>query len=140
MPSVRWSANPRGEYWIDVNPGGRPLQVLIDTGLIDRQGQIGFSIDEALYDSIKQGGGFTNHQMHARLTADGQISLTESGALDAQLMCPQTRTPVGPIVHISVFRGAAGVPNRVGVVFFHLLRGCKVFWDLDQRDWRIDYP
>jgi hypothetical protein len=114
--------------------------VLIDSGLIDARGQVGFSVDEALYDIIKQAGGFTNHQLHARLTADGQISLLESGSLDAQRMCPQTQSPVGPIVHVSVFRGAAGVPNRVGVVFFHLLTGCKVFWDLDQRDWCIEYP
>src|SRR5262249_21670481 len=67
MPHVRWSANPRGEYWIDVYLGGRPLQVLIDSGLIDGRGQVGFSIDEALYDNIKQAGGFANHQMHARL-------------------------------------------------------------------------
>jgi hypothetical protein len=140
MPHVQWSANPRGEYWIDVNLGGHPLQVFIDTGLIDARGQVGFSIDEALYDNMKQAGGFTSHQMHARLTADGQISLTESGSLEAQLLSPQTGSPVGPIVPVSVYRGASGVPNRVGLVFFHLLKGCKVLWALDPRDWRIEYP
>jgi len=140
MPQVCWSANPRGEYWIDINLGGHPLKVLIDSGLIDRRGQVGFSVDESLYDGIKQAGGFKKHQLHTRLTADGQISRTESGSLDAQVICPQTGNLVGSIVHISVFRGVPGVPNRVGVVFFHLLKGCKVLWDLDQRLWCIEYP
>src|SRR5437868_1739898 len=98
MASIRWFANSRGEYWIDVSLGGRPLQVLIDSGLIDGKGQVGYSVDEALYDNIKQAGGFANHQQHARLTTDGQISLTESGSLDAQLLSPQTQTPIGPVV------------------------------------------
>jgi hypothetical protein len=139
MSRVCWSATSRGEYWIDVNLGAHPLKVLIDSGLIDGRGQVGFSVDESLYDSIKHAGGFHNHQMHTRLTAGGQISLTESGSLDAQLICPHTRNPVGPIVHIGVFRGVSGVPNRAGVAFFHLLKGCNVLWDLDQRLWCIEY-
>jgi hypothetical protein len=94
----------------------------------------------SLYDTIKRAGGFINHQMHTRLTADGQISLTESGSLDAQLICPQTGNLVGPIVHVYVFRGVPGVPNRAGLAFFHLLKGCKVVWDLDPRLWCIEYP
>jgi hypothetical protein len=74
------------------------------------------------------------------LTADGRVTLTESGLLDAQLMNPQTQSPVGPLVSVHVLRGSPGVPSRVGVVFFHLLKGCTILWDLDHRDWRIDYP
>ncbi len=44
MPQVNWSANQSGEYWIDVSLGGHPLQVLIDSGLIDHQGRVGFSV------------------------------------------------------------------------------------------------
>jgi len=140
MPQACWSASPRGEYWIDVNLGGRPLQVLIDSGLIDARGQVGFSIASSLYDKIKQSGGFGNHQMHTRLTADGQISHTESGSLDARLICPQPHSLIGPVVTTYVFRGAPGVPDRAGMAFFHLLKGCKVEWDLDQRLWCISYP
>ena len=140
MPQVCWSATLRGEYWIDVNLGGRPLKVLIDSGLIDARGQVGFSVDETLYDSIDQAGGFQQHQIHTRLTADGHVSLTESGSLDAQLICPQTRSLVGPLVHVHVFRGVPGVPSRAGLAFFHLLKNCKVLWDLDQRLWCIEYP
>jgi hypothetical protein len=130
----------RGEYWIDVDLGGHPAQVLIDTGLIDARGQVGFSVEPTIYDQIKQSGGFRNHQMHARLTADGQISNTESGLLGSRLLDPQSRTSVGPIVDCYVFRGASGVPSRVGMAFFHLLKGCKVHWDLDQRLWCIECP
>ncbi len=140
MPQVSWSATPPGEYWIDVSLNGRPLEVLIDTGLIDAQGEVGFSVDASLYDSIKQSGGFQNHRMHIRLTASGQISQTESGSLDAQLIAPQTLTPVGPNAHVRVYRGAPRVPNRAGLAFFHHLTGCKVIWDLDQRSWSIEYP
>jgi len=140
MPQVCWSATQAGEYWIDVSLGGHALQVLIDSGLIDRRGQVGFSIDQALYDGFKQAGRFANHQMHARLTANGQISLAESGSLVAQLISPQSGTLVGPIVPVYVFRGYPGVPNRAGIAFFHLLKGCKVLWDLDQRRWCIELP
>ncbi len=140
MPQICWGASARGEYWIDVKLGAHALKVLIDTGLVDARGQVGFSVDESLYDQIKQAGGFQKHQIHSRLTADGQISLTESGSLDAQLVCPNTGSPVGPLVHLYVFRGVDGVPNRVGVAFFHRLKGCKIQWDLDQKLWCIDYP
>ena len=140
MPQACWNATSRGEYWIYVSLGGQPIEVLIDTGLIDAKGEVGFSIEPGLYDNIKKAGGFRGHQRHARLTADGKITITESGSLDAQLICPQTQNPDGPIVHVFVFRGVAGVPDRVGMAFFHLLKGCKVLWDLDQRSWCVEYP
>jgi hypothetical protein len=140
MPRACWSATAHGEYWIDVSLGGHPLKVLVDSGLIDSRGQVGFSIDQSIYDQIKQAGDFHFHQMHARLNANGQVSLTESGSLNAQLVCPQTHGRVGPVVHVSVFRGVPGVPNRAGLAFFHLLKGCKVVWELDQRSWCIEYP
>jgi hypothetical protein len=81
MPQACWLANQRGEYWIDVALGGLRLLVLIDTGLIDSRGQIGFSVGPARYEQIKLAGGFQSHQTHMRLTADGQVSQTESGSL-----------------------------------------------------------
>ena len=140
MPQAIWISNPHGEYWLDVNLANHSLKVLIDTGLIDSRGQVGFSIEEPLYDAIKQAGGFGYHQKHTRLTADGKISQTESGSLDAQMICPQTRNLVGPVVNVFVFRGVPGVPNRVGLAFFHLLKGCKFLWDLEHRLWNIEYP
>ena len=140
MPFVSWKANARGEYWIDVVLEGQPVQVLIDSGLVDARGQVGFSIDLSLYDSFRKAGRLRKPKLHTRLTADGNLAITESGILDAQLFCPQTQRPVGPMVRIRAYRGASGVPDRVGLAFFHQLKGCKVLWDLDQRTWRIDYP
>lgn len=140
MPRASWASNSRNEYWIDVRLGGKPRLVLVDTGLINRQGVVGFSIDATEYDRIKQAGGFRGFKTHRRLVANGQIVSTQSGSLDAQLISPQTRQPVGPLVHVYVYRGAPGVPDRVGVAFFHMLKGCKVVWDLDQRCWHIDCP
>src|SRR5258708_1764010 len=140
MPSASWHANAHNEYWIDVLLGGQPMQVLIDTGLIDRHGVVGFSIDASDYDRISQAGGFRAFKIHRRLMANGQIGTTESGSLDAQLISPQTQQPVGPVVDVYVYRGALGVPDRVGLAFFHHLKGCKVSWDLDQRLWQIDCP
>jgi len=139
MPQVCWTATGRGEYWIDVDLGGHTFQVLIDTGLLDARQQVGFSVEQASYDNIKQAGEFHAHQIHARLHANGQVSLTESGSLNAQLVCPQTRKMVGPPVHVYVFRGVS-VPDRVGMAFLHQLKGCKVVWDLDKREWCIEYP
>jgi len=41
---------------------------------------------------------------------------------------------------LHVCRGVEGVPNRVGVVFFHRLAGCRVHWELDSRNWRVEVP
>ncbi len=45
MPQVCWTATAGGEYWLDVDLAGSPFRVLIDTGLLDARGQIGFSIE-----------------------------------------------------------------------------------------------
>jgi hypothetical protein len=41
---------------------------------------------------------------------------------------------------VYVIRGKPGVPDRVGVVFFHRLKGCRVLWDLDAQSWCVEYP
>jgi hypothetical protein len=140
MPSVSWNANTSGEYWIDVALAGKPFNVLVDSGLIDAKGQVGFSIDSTDYDALSNAGQLVKRKLHTRMMADGGLATTEGGFLDAQLFCPRTQTPVGPVARVRVYRGMPGVPDRVGNVFFHQLKGCKVTWDLDQRTWRIDYP
>jgi hypothetical protein len=123
MPQVSWTATPRGEYWIDVSLGGLAVQVLVDTGLLDALGEVGFSVEPLLCDSIDRPGGFQSHQTHLRLVANGQIAQTDSGSLYARLIDPQTRNPVGPVTFVFVYRGAAGVPDRVGPAFLHRLNG-----------------
>jgi hypothetical protein len=105
--------------------GGRPFETLIDSGLIDAAGVIGFSIDALAYDSMKKAGVFSDIQFNPRMTADGKISLRECGSLDARLFNPQTQTAIGPVAHVYVYPGIPGVPDRVGLAFFHQLKGCK---------------
>jgi hypothetical protein len=126
MPQACWQAAADGPYWIDIALESQDFRLLIDLGLIDAHNRVGFSIDPTLYDHLNQSGQFVGHLLHSRLDANGRISLTESGSLDAQLIHPVSRQRIGPVVHLHVFRGASGVPNRVGLAFFHNLVGCKV--------------
>jgi hypothetical protein len=43
-------------------------------------------------------------------------------------------------VQVYASRGIAGVPSRVGAVFFHHLRGCRIHWDLNNCEWCVEYP
>jgi hypothetical protein len=140
MPQAQWQAAAGGRYWIDVALAGHPLRVMIDLGLVDSQHRVGFEIDPALYDALEQAGHFSHSLKRSRRDASGQLGVLYTGQLTARLVCPVTRQEIGPTVSLYVERGAAGVPDRVGVVFFHGLTGCRVDWDLDRRTWRIDCP
>lgn len=140
MAQVSWKGTADGRYQIDVALGGLEVPLMIDLGLIDPGDQVGFSIEPGLYDQLKQAGAFGLLRTYSRIDASGQISQTESGLVSSQLICPTTRQRVGPRVQLYVLRGKPGVPDRVGVVFFHRLAGCRVLWDLDTRTWCIDYP
>jgi hypothetical protein len=140
MPQVRWKAAPDGRYWIDVILGNSHLPVMIDLGLIDPHNRVGFEVEPVVYDRIKQSGGFTLFARRARRDASGRISWFDTGLTTAQLVCPAAHQPVGPAVQVFVASGLAGVPSRVGVVFFHNLIRCQVVWDLDHRTWCMDYP
>jgi len=140
MAQVCWQGSADGSYWIDVALGSLEISLMIDLGLVDARQQVGFSIEPGLYDQLKLAGDLAQFQMHARLDASGQISQTESGLIPAQLVSPVRRGRVGPTVLLYVLRGNSGVPNRVGVVFFHQLAGCRVLWDLDTRTWCVEYP
>ncbi len=140
MPIATWTAGTGGLYWIDVFLGDRELSVMVDLGLVDPKGRVGFSVDAPLYDTLKRAGVFSQFLMHSRLDASGHIALTESGETAAQLIDPAPRQRVGPALRMHVFRGSPNVPNRVGVAFFHELSGCVVRWTLDQKLWQIEYP
>jgi hypothetical protein len=140
MPRVSWQARSDGLYWIDIALGSRHFSLMIDTGLVDPKHQVGFSIEPGLYDLLKKAGQFSGFAVHSQVDASGRVSRVRSGLLNAQLISPITHLPFGPAVRAYVARGSPGVPSRVGVVFFHLLKGCQVNWNLDQRVWSIDYP
>jgi len=140
MPSVRWQCRADGQYGIDVELGHRHFTLVVDTGLIDRKNQVGFCIEPFLYDYLKNQGELSAFSMHSQMDASSIVSTSESGLTTARLISPVTQLPIGPAVQLHVMRGSPNVPNRVGAVFFHHLKGCRVNWDLDNRIWSIDYP
>jgi hypothetical protein len=140
MPQACWQAAPDGTYWIDVALAGRVIPLMIDLGMVDASGRGGFSLEPPLYDQIKQAGTFTQFFTDYRLDASGGITSRENGLLSAQLIDPLSHQGIGPIVQLYAARGAVMVPNRVGVVFFHHLVGCRALWNLDQRRWCVEYP
>jgi hypothetical protein len=140
MQAACWKAGPGNRYWMDANLGGHSLPVMIDVGLVDPRGRVGFEIEPLMYDRLKASGQFSTFRWRGRRDASGRTAWSPSGLTIAQIVAPLTGQPIGPRVRLYVSRGDAGVPSRVGVVFFHLLRGCRVLWDLDQRLWCIECP
>jgi len=140
MPQVCWQAAAGGRYWMDVALGNYDTRVMIDLGLIDPLRLVGLEVDPVLYHRIKQAGQFSRFNRRFRRDASGRLSWTESGLTAAQVICPTARQRVGPAVRVYVSCSAPGVPNRVGIVFFHRLSRCRVLWELDQQMWCIEYP
>ena len=134
-----WQAAADGRYWIDVVVGNMDLRAMIDLGMVDPLHQIGFEIEPSIYDQLKQTGQLTNYRKRSRRDASGRSLHTESGRTTAQLLDPLNRKPIGPACQLYTSRGNPGLPSRVGVVFFHNLTGCKVIWELNNRDWSIEY-
>lgn len=140
MADISWSAASDGRYWIDVVIGGQAVRAMIDLGLVDPLGAVGFELEPALYDQLKKAGLLSRLQYRFRRDANARITSSESGLSTAQLFDPGLGQVVGPLVQLHVCRGAIGVPSRVGVVFFHRLADCNVHWQLNSRTWRIECP
>lgn len=140
MTQLSWNAAVDGRYWISAAIGGRPVPVMIDLGLVDPSQAVGFEIEPVLYEQLKRAGRLSMFQIRFRRDASSNITSSESGFTTAQLLDPLTKQGVGPIVQLHVCRGVPGIPNRVGVVFFHRLIGCSVAWLLDNRTWQIECP
>lgn len=140
MGRLTWSANPAGAYWIDVAVGNLPLRLMVDTGLTDPRNAIGFALEPAIYEQLKQAQQLSHFRSRVTRDASGRYSTVETAEATAQLLDVGKVQHVGPLARLYVSRGAPGVPNRVGVSFFHHLSGCRVEWDFNARSWSIDYP
>jgi hypothetical protein len=140
MPELSWRAAADGRYWIDVAIGGRPVRVMIDLGLVDPSNRVGFELEPAFYDELKRSGLLSRFQFRYRRDANGEITQSESGLAAVQLMEPQTMQILAPVLQLHVCRGVAGIPSRVGVVFFHRLADCSVHWNLGTQTWTIHRP
>ena len=140
MPQAQWKSAADGSYWIDVDIAGRNVRLMIDLGLVDSLQQVAFEIDPLLFDSLDQTGALSQLVKRTRRDASGRLTRYSAGQVTAQLIEPLSRQRIGPQVSVFAGRGDAGVPNRVGVLFFHHLIGCRAIWDFDQQIWTIDYP
>lgn len=140
MGQITYAVAPTGAYFIDVQIGTFEVRVMVDLGLTDPAGQIGFALAPDVFDRLEQARQLSRFRGRISRDASGQYSTIESAESTACPLDPASRQPVGPRARIFVSRGAVRVPNRVGVAFFHQLRGCRVIWELDSRIWRIEYP
>ena len=140
MGQTCWPALGDGRYVIDVVLGNQVLQVMVDTGLVDPLQQVGFELEPSVYDPLDQSGRLTNVRARQSRSTSGRFSTTVCGMITARLFDPVTSQGVGPVVPLFASRGATGVPNRCGLVFFHGLIGCRVSWDLSHRTWSVEYP
>jgi hypothetical protein len=120
--------------------GHHRLNLMVDTGLVDPAGDVGFELDQATFDLLRQVGLIQNLQRRRRRDASGRIMTSDAGRCISQLIDPLSLRPQGPQVSIVAMRGSPNVPSRVGVAFFHRLQGCHVDWDLDNRTWCVRYP
>lgn len=140
MGRACWLAAPDGRYWIDVALGAYDARLMMDLGMVDPLQRGAFEIEPALYDLLVQRAQIVPGAPKRRRDSSGQIVDLDSGSITAQLIDPATRRRVGPVVSADIVRGFPRVPNRVGVVFFHHLIACRVHWDLDGREWCVEYP
>lgn len=140
MPRLSWPVAPNGRYLIDLSIGGVDLVVMVDTGIADPMQRVGFDLDERDYDRLRSAGLVRATEYRKRHDASGRVIVRESGEVTAQLIDPATRQRVGPLVTVYANRGVKGVVSRVGPVFFHALTGCRVVWELDRKEWCVEYP
>jgi hypothetical protein len=115
-------------------------RLVIDTGLYDDMGEVGFELVPSVYDGCVRAGKLTPLLTKVRRDASGRYVRLGCGIILAQLFDPTLNSGVGPAVKLLAARGAIGLPSRVGVEFFHRLAGCRVDWDLSARRWCVEYP
>jgi hypothetical protein len=139
MNKTIWNAAPDGRYWLDIAVGSHASVLMIDVGIVDPKEEVGCEVEPVIYDFLLLTGQLGPNCPRSKRDASGRTTTTESALTTMQLLDPQNRHGIGPSVQLYVCRGVAGVPSRVGVVFFHRLAGCRVLWELDQRQWCIEY-
>lgn len=139
MDRISWRAAPQGVYWIDVLVGDFPMCLMVDTGLCDPRNELGIALDPTVYDRLKQERKLSRIRTRVSRDASGRHAASEVAETSAQLYDVANSRPVGPAVRLFVSRGIAKVPSRVGVPFFHHLKGCTVEWNLENQRWSIQF-
>ena len=139
MPRICWQATSDGRYWIDIALGAYDTKLMVDTGVIDPRQRVAFELEPALYDLLVQRNQIKPRGAKRRRDSSGILVSLDCGEVISQLIDPVSGLRVGPVVVADVVRTFPRVPNRVGVVFFHLLTDCSVQWDLNSWQWCVDY-
>lgn len=140
MPVVCWDHGSDGWYVIDMLITGQRHACRVDTGLVDRFGEVGLELNPSYYDGCLRTNRLTPMRRRERLDAGGRRTLRDCGIVQAQLFDPVQGIGVGPAVKFIAVRGNPGLDSRVGVEFFHRLAGSRVDWDLTARRWCVEYP
>ena len=84
---------------------------------------------------------FSDYRMRFRCDSSGRKSALRTARVTAGLAMSNRPTELfGSMICVRVARGATGVPDRVGVAFFHCLTGCRVLWDCGARTWTMSIP
>jgi len=139
MPRICWQATSDGRYWIDIALGAYDTKLMIDTGVIDPRQRVAFELEPALYDLLVQRNQIKPKGVKRRRDSSGILVNLDCGEVSSQLIDPVSGLRVGPLIVADIVRTFPRIPNRVGVVFFHLLTDCTVHWDLNSRQWCVDY-
>jgi hypothetical protein len=139
MNRACWPIAADGRYWIAIALGTNPSRLMIDTGVTDRAGLVGFDLAPAEYDRLERSGQLLAAGPRMRQDASGAWVWLRCGFLAAQVLHPVTGVRIGPPVRCLAVRNFANVPSRVGAAFFHRLTGCRVVWELDTRTWCVEY-
>lgn len=140
MPLVCWDHRADGWFVIDLLVAGQVHGCRVDTGLVDRSGDMGLELNPVFYDGCLRANRLTPMQRRERRDASGRRIVKDCGIVQAQLFDTTLGIGVGPAVKLLAMRGDSGLDSRVGVVFFHRLAGCRVDWDLSARRWCVQYP
>jgi hypothetical protein len=113
---------------------------MVDTGFIDPNDEVGIALEKTVYSVLQHAGLIGSEDMRLSTDASGHQKAVVTGLVTAQLLAASTQGVLGSPIQIRALCGAAGVPSRIGVAFFHRLTGCRVLWNLDQRTWCIECP
>jgi hypothetical protein len=140
MTRACWPAAASGRYYLDIALGTMPCRLMLDTGLVDPVGDVGFETNPALFDGLEQARQLVKGVRRPRHDSSGRVVRLKTGFVVARLLDPATGSQIGPTVRCLALRNFAGVPSRVGIAFFHRLSGCRADWDFDARLWCIDCP
>src|SRR5262249_4685359 len=142
MPVVCWDHGSDGWYVIDMLITGQRHACRVDTGLVDRFGEVGLELNPSYYDGCLRTNRLTPMRRRERLDAGGRRTLRDCGIVQAQLFDPVQGIGVGrahsfaavqglrvgPGVNFQAGGGYPGPTRRWGWGFFPPPAGRRGSW------------